>query len=182
MILLCIFIKINDVYNEKKIEKQEEEQITDIINNNYSLEAINETSDNKTSSKGDNYIAVLEIPKIGLKKGLVMATKNFNSINYAVSIDKNSKFPDSVGNFILYAHSGNSKISYFDKLKNLENDDEIRIYYNGLWYTYVVIRKYEVDKTGRLSIYSDNENKYITLTTCSQENKQKQIVILGKEK
>ena len=108
-----------------------------------------------------------------------MATKNFKSINYAISIDRHSKMPDQNGNFILYAHSGNSKIAYFKNLKDLNIDDEIKVYYEGNIYSYKVIKKYTVPKDGYLSVNNDNENKYITLTTCSQENKKEQIVIIG---
>ena len=54
-----------------------------------------------------NYTAVLEIPSIDLKRGVVDSTKNFSSINYAISVDEHSNYPDKEGNFILYAHSGN---------------------------------------------------------------------------
>lgn len=182
LIGICVFIKINDIYSKKNIMIKEEKIINNIIKNETTT--ISSDSTKKTSKQISeyNYVAILEIPKINLKKGLVKVTKNFKSINYAISIDSHSTFPDDIGNFILYAHSGNSRISYFDKLNNLEVKDEIKVYYNGVWYYYSIIKKYEVDKNGKLGIFNDNESKYITLTTCSQENKNKQIVILGKER
>lgn len=179
LIGICIFIKINDIYSKKRIMIKEEKIINNIIKN----ETITISQDSTTKIIKQmpeyNYVAILEIPKINLKKGLVKVTKNFKSINYAISIDSHSTFPDDIGNFILYAHSGNSRISYFDKLNNLEEKDEIKVYYNSVWYYYSIIKKSEVDKNGKLNIFNDNESKYITLTTCSQENKNKQIVILG---
>ena len=184
LIMLSIFIKINDIYSIKK-EKQKDEKIVKEIINNDDINIVSKTANNSEprvkSTKSINYIAVLEIPKIQLKKGLVMATKNFKSINYAISIDRQSQMPDHIGNFILYAHSGNSRIAYFKNLKDLDINDNIKIYYNNVWYNYNVIRKYEIDKNGKLTIYNDGINKYITLTTCSQENKGRQIVIIGKE-
>ena len=181
LIFSCILIKIYDLYKKEKVIQKEIEEI------NYIIETPKEEYEHKAENKIKkeskySYEAVLEIPKINLRKGLVKSTKNFDSINYAVSIDENSIYPNEIGNFILYAHSGNSSISYFDNLKYLDINDEIKIYYKGKWYFYNVLKKYEIDKNGMLSIYNDGISKYITLTTCSQENKNKQIVILGKQK
>ena len=44
-----------------------------------------------------------------------------------------------------------------------------------------MLKKYTVPKDGYLSVNNDNENNYITLTTCSQSDKSKQIVIIGKQ-
>ena len=184
LILSCILIKIYDLYKKEKVIQKEIEEINYIIETPKEKENENIQKEEKKVKKETKYIygAVLEIPKINLRKGLVKSTKNFDSINYAVSIDENSIYPNEIGNFILYAHSGNSSISYFDNLKYLDINDEIKIYYKGKWYFYNVLKKYEIDKNGMLSIYNDGISKYITLTTCSQENKNKQIVILGKQK
>lgn len=181
LIFSCILIKIYDLYKKEKVIQKEIEEI------NYIIETPKEKEEHKAENKIKkeskySYEAVLEIPKINLRKGLVKSTKNFDSINYAVSIDEHSIYPNEIGNFILYAHSGNSSISYFDNLKYLDINDEIKIYYKEKWYFYNVLKKYEIDKNGMLSIYNDGISKYITLTTCSQENKNKQIVILGKQK
>lgn len=184
LIFSCILIKIYDLYKKEKVIQKEIEEINYIIETPKEKENENIQKEEKKVKKESKYIyeAVLEIPKINLRKGLVKSTKNFDSINYAVSIDENSIYPNEIGNFILYAHSGNSSISYFDNLKYLDINDEIKIYYKGKWYFYNVLKKYEIDKNGMLSIYNDGISKYITLTTCSQENKNKQIVILGKQK
>ena len=98
LITICLFIKINDSYRQVKEERNEQNAINELIDKKVDTTIENKVKlsrnmNNKTNNKY-NYIAVLEIPKIGLKRGLVMATKNFKSINYAVSIDNNSKFPD----------------------------------------------------------------------------------------
>ena len=46
------------------------------------------------------YTSILEIPHINLKEGLVDSTNNFESIKYAISIDKSSQYPNKNGNFI----------------------------------------------------------------------------------
>ena len=126
------------------------------------------------------YTAILEIPKISLKRGVVDSTKNFKSINYAISVDNSSQYPNEKGNFILYAHSGNSSIAYFKNLYNVQMNDDVFVYYNGVKYHYIIYEKYNIKKTGKASIIKSKEEKYITLITCDQNKKNEQIVILGK--
>lgn len=85
-----------------------------------------------------NYTVVIEIPSINLKQGVVDSTNNFNSINYAISVYKNSNYPDKEGNFVLYAHSGNSSISYFKNLNKVEINDVVYIYHNGVNIKYLI--------------------------------------------
>ena len=127
-----------------------------------------------------DYKAILEIPKINLKKGMVESTKNFSSINYAISIDKSSNYPDEEGNFILYAHSGNSKIAYFRNLNKLNVNDEVFVYYEGLKYSYQIINKYEIEKTGKMEVIRDSKRKLITMVTCIS-NTNKQVVLIGEQ-
>ena len=127
-----------------------------------------------------DYKAILEIPKINLKKGMVESTKNFSSINYAISIDKSSNYPDEEGNFILYAHSGNSKIAYFRNLNKLNVNDEVFVYYEGVKYSYQIINKYEIEKTGKMEVIRDSKRKLITMVTCIS-NTNKQVVLIGEQ-
>ena len=153
--------------------------ITSIVNDDKGV-VVTEKADTSQKEKQLEYTAVLEIPKINLKRGIVNSTKNFNSINYAISADSNSNYPNENGNFILYAHSGNSKIAFFHNLNKLEKDDDIYVYYNGIKYQYKVLRKYDIAKTGKASVMDSKVNKYITLITCNQQKDDYQIVVVGK--
>ena len=126
-----------------------------------------------------NYVAILEIPKIKLKRGMVNNTKNFKSISYAISIDNHSNYPNENGNLIIYAHSGRGSIAYFNDLDKLEENDDIYVYYEGIKYHYVVDSKYNIEKTGKAKIINSSENKYITLITCNQKEKGYQVVVIG---
>ena len=128
-----------------------------------------------------NYTSILEIPSINLKGGLVDNTKNFNSINYAISVDGHSNYPDKEGNFILYAHSGNSNISYFKKLINVNIGDSVYVYYKGVKYNYEITNKYDIEKTGKADVLLSNSDKYITLITCNPNRKGYQVVLIGKQ-
>lgn len=127
-----------------------------------------------------DYKAILEIPKINLKNGLVETTKNFDSINYAISIDKNSNYPNENGNFILYAHSGSSRIAFFKNLNKVDISDNVIVYYEGIKYTYKITNKYEIEKNGKLKVFKYEGKKLITLLTCIS-NTNKQVVLIGEQ-
>lgn len=47
----------------------------------------------------------------------------------------------------------------------------VYIYHNGVKYEYKIFDKYDIEKTGKAEVYLTNTEKYITLITCSQEQK-----------
>ena len=141
-----------------------------------------ENNINKTEVKKSeviNYIAVLEIPKINLKRGLLDINNNKNNIDYNIAILKESTMPDiKYGNFILASHSGNSNVSFFKNINKLDIDDLITIYYKNNIYNYKVSKVYEIEKNGKMSFELDNINTYITLITCIPKT-DKQLVVVG---
>lgn len=172
---------INIVENEKAEEyieitssSEEVEEIEEVVN-----EEIIEEEKKEEPKYEINYTAVLEIPKINLKRGVVDSTNNFKSLNYAISVDGHSKYPNNNGNFILYAHSGSSSIAYFRKLDKLEINDMINVYYNGVKYHYKIFNIYNIEKTGKTTVLNSTNQKYITLITCDQRYKNKQLVVVG---
>ena len=174
------------VYNVS-LNKKYEDDMNDYIDETSQIVDEEEESiieepqeEKKETTSNITYTAVLEIPKINLKRGVVNNTKNFRSINYAISVDNSSKYPNENGNFILYSHSGNSSIAFFNKLYKVDKDDDIYVYYNGIKYHYKVVKKYDIEKTGKAKVISSKSDKYITLITCNQSRNGYQIVIEGK--
>lgn len=174
------------VYNVS-LNKKYEDDMNDYIDETSQIVDKEEESiieepqeEKKETTSSITYTAVLEIPKINLKRGVVNNTKNFRSINYAISVDNSSKYPNENGNFILYSHSGNSSIAFFNKLYKVDKDDDIYVYYNGIKYHYKVVKKYDIEKTGKAKVISSKSDKYITLITCNQSRNGYQIVIEGK--
>lgn len=135
--------------------------------------------DNNTNTQ-INYLMVLEVPKIGLKKGIYDIESKYNSVNYGIEILKDSNMPDKeLGNVILASHRGTSNIAYFNKLDNLNNDDIVIIYYQGIKYSYKITNIYGQDKTGSIKILKDMNKTTITLITCKKNTKDKQLVFIG---
>ena len=126
-----------------------------------------------------NYIGVLEIPKINIKRGFLNINDKGNNVNKNLQVIKGSDMPDvKNGNLIIAAHSGNSYISYFKNLYKLSNEDVAYVYFNNIKYTYKVAGKYDAEKNGKVTIHRDNKKNTLTLITCSQTDKTKQIVYI----
>ena len=126
-----------------------------------------------------NYIGVLEIPKINIKRGFLNIKDKGNNVNKNLQVIKGSDMPNvKNGNLIIAAHSGNSYISYFKNLHKLSDEDVAYVYFNNIKYTYKVAGKYDAEKNGKVTIHRDNKKNTLTLITCSQTNKTKQIVYI----
>ena len=114
-----------------------------------------------------NYMAVLEIPKINLKRGLFDKNSYNNKVNRNIYMLKETTLPDKQTNshIILAAHSGNSYISYFRNLTKLDMKDKVNFYYKGIKYIYEVSNRYEIEKTGTTELIQTNTSD-ITLISC----------------
>lgn len=165
------YITETSIIDESNISQEE--------TNEEIIEEVKQEEQKQVVQKLD-YKAILEIPKINLKNGLVETTKNFDSINYAISIDKNSNYPNENGNFILYAHSGSSRIAFFKNLNKVDINDNVIVYYKGNKYTYQITNKYEIEKNGKLKVFKYEGKKLITLLTCIS-NTNKQVVLIGEQ-
>lgn len=172
-----LFLKYFNLYKNDEKEKKSLESFyikEEVINKDIKEEKVEQTK-----SSNYDYIAVLRIPKINLKKGLVRKNSKYNNIEYNVTIHELSSRPDEInGNVILMAHSGTAYISYFNNLKYLNINDHIYLDYNNKTYNYKITNIYDVEKTGSLNIKRNNNKSTITLITC-RDNSNKQIVIIG---
>lgn len=137
------------------------------------------TTYNKSSNYKNPYYAILEIPAISLKKGLVNIDSKNNNVNRNIQTLPTSDTPDIVGGTIILAsHSGNSRVSYFKYLYKVNKDDFIYIYYDNIKYVYKVTSIYNQDKTGKIS-FSKNNDSTLILTTCNQQQKGKQLIVIS---
>lgn len=114
-----------------------------------------------------NYVAVLRIPKINLKRGLVDRDSKYNNIKYNIMIHKESDTPDKeASNVILVAHSGTAGVAYFRNVDKLSLNDEIYLDYNSKTYSYKINNIYDIEKTGIAPIRKETTKSTITLITC----------------
>lgn len=173
------YVELRD-YNKAKeflnIGKEEIEEIKVDIDEEEIKEQPKQ-EEKKTSNY--NYIGVLEIPKINIKRGFLNIKDKGNNVNKNLQVIKGSDMPNvKNGNLIIAAHSGNGYISYFKNLYKLSNEDVAYVYFNNIKYTYKVVGKYDAEKSGKVTIHRDNKKNTLTLITCSQTDKTKQIVYI----
>ena len=127
----------------------------------------------------DNYLGVLEIPRISLKRGFYGLDNRYNNIQYNVTLVNGSTMPDVPnGNLILMAHSGDAYISFFAYLFRLNIGDNAYVTYKGVKYTYKIVNIYNVPKTGQVTIKRNYDRTTMTLITCTKDNDQSQTIYI----
>lgn len=167
--------RLNEENNLKIEEFLENETNEEIVVE----EDIKEETNTSNVSSYD-YIAVLEIPSINLKRGLVDPSSKYNNVNYNIQIINKSTMPDVVnGNLVLAGHNGASYVSFFRNLDKLNINDKIYIYYGGYKYEYSLSKIYDTPKGGNVEVYRDNSKTTITLITCKKNTKDTQVVYIG---
>lgn len=189
MLSFNYFMKIRDlVFSEMKIAMTEDNTNLneEIVNN---IPEVNNLSAQPGEEKTTNvyqeidyskYFGVLEIPKIGLKRGFYNIDSKYNTIQYNVTLVKGSTMPDVVnGNLILMAHSGDAYISYFAYLYKLVIGDYAYVTYNGQKYTYQIKNIYNVVKNGIVSIRRNYDKTSLTLITCTKNSDSLQTVYIA---
>lgn len=187
IVIIGVIIGIIPIFidrNKKEIENTKiDEYLTTTSNKKENDDKQQEPNKDEIGTKENNenleeYIMILEIPKVDLKKGIYPKNSNLNTIEKNVTILKESSFPnEESGNVILAAHNGDSNISYFNQLHKMNVKDKAYIYYRGIKYTYVVDKIYDVEKDGDVEIERDKDKNTLTLITC-RKNKNKHIVIV----
>lgn len=180
-----LFIRLRDeVYSDMRIAMMDdvsEDEPIDTIENVPVVENV----DNQTNNSGyvvdySKYLAVLEIPKIGLKRGFYNVGSKYNNIQYNVTMVQGSTLPDiENGNLILMAHSGDAYISYFAYLYRLNVGDMIYVTYEGRKYGYQLVNVYEVEKNGVVAIRRNKAKTTLTMVTCTKDNDYTQTVYIS---
>ncbi len=176
-------------YENYKTNNEEQEKINDFIDKQRDIITVAPNEDKKDEvqeevkeqpiqQNKEDYIAVIEIPKINLKKGIYAKDSYRNNVNKNIELLKESDMPDKInGNFILAGHSGTSKVSYFKNLHKLETNDKVYVYYNGGRYIYKLVNTYDIEKTGTANISRNGQKTTLTLITC-RHNTNKQTIFI----
>lgn len=151
------------------VEKEREEQVEEFISNSFQ------------EKKEDDYLGVLEIPKLNLKRGFYSLNSKKNNVDKNIQVIETSLMPEvEYSNLILASHSGTSKISYFKNLYKLKVKDIAYVYYNEKKYTYELVDIYNEKKDGTITIKRDFKQTNLTLITCDKKNKHLQNVYIFK--
>lgn len=183
LIIFSIMFLLFDIYENTKKEVQEVKMVENFfeeIPQEEVKEEVKEEESKTSSSPSYNYIAVLEIPSINLKRGIVDYNSKYNNVRYNIQIIEHSQMPDvENSNLILAGHNGTSGVSFFRNLYKLKEDSLIYLYYDGYKYIYKLNNSYDTDKDGKIEIVRNRYKNAITLITCKKGTKDKQTIFIG---
>lgn len=160
-------ISTGDINNDEVNEPVEEETTEEVKedNNEYTYE---------------EYLGILDIPKINFYKGFYSKTSSLNNVKFNLLVLKESDYPDVVnGNLIIAGHSGNYNNSYFKDLYKLGIDDTITVHYQGKDYIYKITKIYNEKKTGTVRILRDRNKTSLTLITCTKDDNNHQTIYIA---
>lgn len=176
------FSEMNVLLYENETPKNIEnnEQIDENIDSNESIESDQpEEETEEIKEVKYDYIGILEIPKINLKRGFLSPQSGYNNVDYNITVINGSTFPDQENNnLILAAHSGICSVCFFNDLYKLSLNDVASVYYNNVKYNYKIVDIYEVEKDGTVAIYRDYKKNSLTLITCTRNSETKQTVYI----
>ena len=179
-----VYDYINELYYNETVEIDELEEIEEVNVNdevvmNNEEEVVEDTKE-YSFNYNINYIGYLNIPKINFNKGFTRIGDEFNNVNKNIEILSTSDYPDTDnGNVIIAGHSGNSSVSFFNKLYLLQIGDVAYIKYNNKTYTYQISKIYKVEKNGKVEIIRNKNRKTLTLITCTKDDKLTQTVYIA---
>ena len=174
----CSYVleEVHEMKNyEPKIEISYKTNNTDDKNIKEEKQTVENTLKVNTSN---DYLAVIEIPKISLRRYLYDVNSKQNDVDKNIEVLKNSDMLNvKCWNLILAWHNGNTYVRHFKNLQKLVINDEIIIYYNNIKYVYKVSKIYDVLKTGTVAIKRDKSQNTVTLITCLGNDRQ--LVVIG---
>ena len=132
---------IENVEEEPAVEEPTEEVKED--NNNYIYE---------------EYLGVLDIPKINFYKGFYSKTSSLNNVQFNLFVLKESDYPD---------------------LYKLSIDDTVTVHYQGKDYIYKITKIYNEKKTGTVRILRNRNKTSLTLITCTNGDNYHQTIYIA---
>lgn len=175
-----VFSEMNLVLSSMDIPLVEEEPIEEVTEEIVEQPVEEPKEEPKNDYTYEDYLGILDIPKIKLYKGFYNKTSKLNNVNINLYVLPVSAYPDAErGNLIIAGHYGNRNNSYFRNLYLLEVGDDITIHYNSKRYIYEITNIYLENKDGNVRIIRDNSKTTLTLITCTKDDDNHQTVYIS---
>lgn len=181
IMVISIFIGLYPSLSKKEKEVKEDKLVQEFIDKNDDVKTTTKNEEEKQEKHiEEDYLMVVEIPKINLRKGIYNINSKNNTVNKNIQIMKESDMPNKdKGMLVLAGHNGNSRVSYFDRLNELNKEDKVYVYYANNKYTYEISNMYEAEKNGTITVKKEREKTVIVLISCKKNTKDKQLVYIG---
>lgn len=174
-----VFSQMNLALSENNIQDIKNKKLGDNLEEEVESAPVEGSSANANYTY-EEYLGIIDIPKINLYKGFYSKNSNLNNVKFNLYLLKESNYPDTEkGNLIIAGHSGNYNNSYFANLYQLVLGDEITIHYNNKNYIYKITNIYNEKKTGSVRIFRDNNKTTLTLITCTKDDDYHQTIYIS---
>lgn len=181
--VICTIIFVynrNSINIHMKLEKYSNNEYSKVNNaiflNNISNESLIENKIYKNEYTKES-IWKIEIPKINLTAEIAEGTTEEILNQYVGHFTETQKQNGNIG---LAAHNRGYKVNYFNRIKELEIDDEIIYTYNNVSKRYKVISKSIIKDTDWNFLENTKDNR-ITLITCVENKPEYRRCIQGIE-
>ena len=166
IIIVAISLKIITDYKQKKIVDNYRNYISNMQNEDKSFNENKKAFETYTSQEqSSNIIGILSIPKLDLNVGIGEGVDN-ETLKYSVGHFSHTAMPGQKGNFCVIGHRSYTYGEFFNRLDEIEENDEIIVEYNGKEFKYKVT-EIKVVKPEEVSVLNQSEEEEITLITCT---------------
>ena len=166
IIIVAISLKIITDYKQKKIVDNYRNYISNMQNEDKSFNENKKAFETYTSQEqSSNIIGILSIPKLDLNVGIGEGVDN-ETLKYSVGHFSDTAMPGQKGNFCVIGHRSYTHGEFFNRLDEIEENDEIIVEYNGKEFKYKVT-EIKVVKPEEVSVLNQSEEEEITLITCT---------------
>lgn len=166
IIIVAISLKIITDYKQKKIVDNYRDYISNMQNEDKSFNENKKAFETYTSQEqSSNIIGILSIPKLDLNVGIGEGVDN-ETLKYSVGHFSDTAMLGQKGNFCVIGHRSYTYGEFFNRLDEIEENDEIIVEYNGKEFKYKVT-EIKVVKPEEVSVLNQSEEEEITLITCT---------------
>ena len=166
IIIVAISLKIITDYKQKKIVDNYRNYISNMQNEDKSFNENKKAFETYTSQEqSSNIIGILSIPKLDLNVGIGEGVDN-ETLKYSVGHFSDTAMPGQKGNFCVIGHRSYTYGEFFNRLDEIEENDEIIVEYNGKEFKYKVT-EIKVVKPEEVYVLNQSEEEEITLITCT---------------
>ena len=138
IIIVAISLKIITDYKQKKIVDNYRDYISNMQNEDKSFNENKKEFETYTSQEqSSNIIGILSIPKLDSNVGIGEGVDN-ETLKYSVGHFSDTAMPGQKGNFCVIGHRSYTYGEFFNRLDEIEENDEIIVEYNGKEFKYKV--------------------------------------------
>jgi sortase A len=151
---------VSEMHSQDKIYNEESQLLSEDI-----VALAEHITKYENQEPTEDIIGILSIPKIDLTVGIGEGV-DATTLKYSVGHFPETAMPGQKGNLCLTGHRSYAFGQFFNRLDELEKNDEIIIESKGITYKYIVTQS-KVVKPEEVSVLDQSEDSQITLITCT---------------